>query len=201
MILYCLMTDSQQACDFLVTHSPHNTSQYFHFAVRERMKRRTRFAVGTPGTVHLFIYPVIQFTAGEYIAGNRVLAIRNSSNSAGKDFRFNIFGTIPDCTSEHSMNRLFDIIISCQQDNAGGQMFRGDLVGYLLTIQSRHVYVQDCHLRLEFADPFNRFRPVRGLRKDSKIFLQGKRVYYTLTEERMIVRDDQCYLIHLYLLT
>src|SRR5690242_18189004 len=114
------MADSQQACDFLVTHAPDHTSQYFHFAIRKRMKRRTWFAVGAPGPIHLLIDPMVQLAAGKYMTRNRVFSIRHRSHGSGKNLRFNVFGAITNCTSQHSMDRLLDIIVSGKQDDSSG---------------------------------------------------------------------------------
>src|ERR1044072_4013107 len=94
------------------------------------------------------------------------------------------------------MDRLLDIIISSKENNAGCQMFRGHLMSHLLAVQSRHVYIQDGYLRFKLADTLNSFRSIRGLSEDSKILLQGKRIHHALPEERMIVCDEQCYLVH-----
>ncbi len=146
------------------------------------MKGWTRLTVRAPCAIHLFIYPMIQFTTIKYMTAHSILSISYRAHCASQRLRFNIFCTISNCPSQHRVNCLFDIIIACKQDDTSRQMFRCDLVCDLLSVQPRHIDIQHRNSWLERADHFDRFITIGSLSNNSKILFEGKCIHHSLAK-------------------
>src|SRR5512138_3225420 len=134
MIFYSLMANSKQTCDLLVTHPAHHAGQNLHLAIRKWMERRAGFTVRASRSIHLFIDPVIQLAASKYVTRHRILAIIDRPHGARQSIGFDLFGTVSYRASQHSMDRLFDIIVTGQKHHTSRQVLGSDLMRHLLTV-------------------------------------------------------------------